>query len=60
LDEGDNTHLRFTFGALEGIHFVDSVYARGPTTPAELPSIVTLRFFSLKRSELGAFASAPT
>ena len=27
----DDAHLSFTFGALERIHLVDSLYARGPT-----------------------------
>jgi hypothetical protein len=31
LDQGDNPHLGFTFGALKGIHFIDSLYTRGPT-----------------------------
>ena len=60
MDEGDDAHLSFARGALEGIYLVDSLYARGPTTLAELSSIVTLSFFSWRRSELSAFASAPT
>ena len=60
LDKGDDPHLSFALGALKGIYFVDSLYARGPTAPSELPSIVTLGFFSWGRGELRAFASSPT
>ena len=59
LDEGDDAHLCFALGAPEGVHLVDSFYARGPTAPSELPSIVTLRFFDWRRGELSAFASSP-
>ena len=60
LDEGDNPHLRVTFGTLERIHFIDSLYASGPSTSTKLSSIVTLRFFGRRRGELGAFAPSPT
>ena len=59
LDKGDDPHLCFAFGAPEGVHLVDSFYARGPTAPSELPSIVTLGFFSWGRGELREFASSP-
>ena len=36
LDEGDTTHLCFALGALKRIHFIYSLYARGPTAPTEL------------------------
>jgi hypothetical protein len=29
LDECDDAHLRFAFGALQGVYLVDSLYARG-------------------------------
>ncbi len=57
MDEGDDAQMCFTRGALQGIYLVDSLDARGPTAPTELTAIVTLRFFSWRRSELGAFAS---
>ena len=42
LNEGDDTHLCFAFGALEWIDFVDAFYAGGPTTPTELSPVVAL------------------
>jgi hypothetical protein len=60
LNEGDDAHLSFARGALQGVYFVDSLYARGPTTLTELSSIVTLSFFRWRRGELGAFAPSPT
>ena len=60
MDEGDNPHLFFARGALQGIYLVDSLDARGPSTFTELSSIVTLRFFGRRRGELSAFASAST
>jgi hypothetical protein len=60
LDEGDNTHLRLAPGALKRIHLVDSLNARGPSTPTELPPIVAFLFFRWRMGELGAFTSAPT
>jgi hypothetical protein len=36
LDEGDDAYLCSTFWALKGIYLVDSLDARGPTTPTEL------------------------
>jgi hypothetical protein len=60
LDKGDDPHLSFTFGALKGIHFIDSLYARGPIALTELTAIVALWFFRGRRGELSAFASAPT
>ena len=50
-------HLCLTLEALQGVYFVDSLDARGPTT-TELSLIVTLSFFSWRREELGAFTSA--
>ena len=58
MDEGDDAHLCFALGALKRVDLIDALYARGPTTPTELSSIVTFGFFSLRRSELGAFTSA--
>ena len=60
LDEGYNAHLRFTFGALKWIHFIDSLYARAPTALTELTAIVALWFFRGRRGELSAFTSSPT
>jgi hypothetical protein len=40
LDKGDDPHLSFALGALKGIYFVDSLYARGPTTPTELSPVI--------------------
>ena len=37
-DKGDDAHLCVAFGALKGIYFVDSLYARGPTALTELDS----------------------
>ena len=67
LNEGDDAHLSFARGALEGINLVDSLYARGPSTPTELDStelaevtpIITLWFISWRRGELRAFAPSP-
>ena len=59
LDKGDDAHLCVAFGALKGIYFVDSLYARGPTALTEISSIVTLGFFDWRRGELRAFTSAP-
>jgi len=60
LDERDDAHLCFALGALERVDLIDALYARGLTAPSELPSIVTLGFFSWGRGELRAFASSPT
>ena len=60
MDEGDNAHLRFTFGALKWIHFIDSLYARGPIALTELTAIVALWFFRGRRGELSAFTPSPT
>ena len=60
LNEGDDAHLSFTLGALERIHLVESLYARGPTTPTKLAPIVALVFLHGRRGELSALASAPT
>jgi hypothetical protein len=62
LDEGDDAHLRFTFGALQWVDLIYALYARGPTTFAELLPIVALLFFSRRRrrGELSAFTAAPT
>ena len=60
MDEGDNAHLCFALGALQGIYFVDTLYARGPIALTELTAIVALWFFRGRRGELSAFASAPT
>ncbi len=60
LNEGDDAHLSLTLGALERIYLIDAPYARGPTTPTELSSIVTFLFFRWRRGELGAFAPSPT
>jgi hypothetical protein len=60
LDECDDAHLCFTLGALKGIHFIDSLYARAPTALTELTAIVVLWLFRGRGGELGAFASAPT
>ena len=69
LDEGDDSHLRFTLAfdpssgrgwALEGIHLVDSLHARGPSTPTEVTPVIAFWFFGGERRELRAFASAPT
>jgi len=49
LDERDDPHLISELGALERIHFADSLFARGPTTPTELSPIVTLLFFRWRR-----------
>ncbi len=40
MDEGADSHLCFTLGALKGIHFIDSLYARAPTALTELTAIV--------------------
>jgi hypothetical protein len=58
LDEGDDPRLRFTVRALQGIDLVYALYACGPTTFAELLPMVALLFFSRRRGELRAFASA--
>jgi hypothetical protein len=47
-------------GALEGIHFVYSLDARGPTTLAEVTAIVALCFLSGRRGELRALTPTPT
>ncbi len=61
LDEGDNSHLRFTVRALQWVDLIDPLYARGPTAFAELLPIVALLFFSRRRrGELGSFTAAPT
>ena len=60
LNEGYDPHLCFTLGALQRVDFVNALYARGPTTLAELSSIITLSFFSWRRSEFSAFAPSPT
>ncbi len=61
MNEGDDPHLQLTVRAPQGVDLVDTLYARGPTTFAELVPIVTLWFFSGRsRGELGAFTSAPT
>jgi hypothetical protein len=59
LDEGYDPHLRLALGALQWVDFVNALYARGPTTPTELPPIVALLFYRWRRAELGAFPSAP-
>jgi hypothetical protein len=58
VNEGDDPHLRFALGALQGVDLVDTLYARDPTTFAELLPIVTLWFFSRRRGDLSAFTSA--
>ncbi len=59
MNEGDDPHLQFTVRALQGVNLVDTLYARGPTTFAELLPIITLWFFSGRRREIGPFTSAP-
>jgi len=59
LDKGDDPHLSFALGALKGIHFIDSLYARAPTALTELTAIVALWFFRGRRGELSAFTSTP-
>ena len=59
MDEGDNAHLCLTLGALKGIHFIDSLYARAPTALTELTAIVALWFFRGRRRELSAFPPSP-
>ena len=60
MDEGDDTHLCFAFGALQGVYLVDSLYARGPTTPTELSPVIALLLVVFGRGELSAFTSSPT
>ena len=62
MDEGDNSHLRFTFRALQGVDLIYALDAGGPTTFAELLAIVALLFFSRRRrrGELGSFPPSPT
>jgi hypothetical protein len=57
VDEGDDAHLSFAFGALARINLLDSLYARGPSTATEISPIVALWFFSARRGELSAFIS---
>jgi hypothetical protein len=45
---------------LKRVDLIDALDARGPTTLAELAAIVALWFFSGRRGEFSAFASAPT
>ena len=70
MDERDDTHLCFTLGALQRIHLVNSLYARGPTTLteldstdfaelAELTTTVSLLFLGW-RSNFSAFTPSPT
>jgi hypothetical protein len=60
LDKGDDPHLSFALGALKGIYFVDSLYARGPTTPTELSPVIALLLVVFGRGELSAFTPSPT
>ncbi len=60
LDEGDNSHLRFAFRALQGVNLIYALYAGGPTTFAGLLPIVALVFFRRRRGELGSFPPSPT
>ena len=60
MNEGDNSHLRSAFRTLQGIDLIYALYARGPTTFAELLPIVALLFFRRRRGELGAFTAAST
>jgi hypothetical protein len=60
LDKGDDPHLSFALGALKGIYFVDSLYARGPSASLEISPIVALSFFRWRRGELSAFTPSPT
>jgi hypothetical protein len=59
LNEGDDAHLCFAFGALQRVDFIDSLDARGPTTFAKLTAIVALLFL-VWRSKLSALTSTPT
>jgi len=60
LNEGDYSHLRFAFGALQGIDFIDAFYARGPATLRELPLFIGLCFSFWRGNKLSALASTPT
>jgi hypothetical protein len=59
-DERDDAHLCFALGALERVDLIDSLYARGPTTPTELSPVIALLLVVFGRGELSAFASSPT
>ena len=59
MNEGDDAHLCFAFGALQRVDFIDSLDARGPTTFAKLTAIVALLFL-VWRSKLSALTSTPT
>ena len=60
MHEGDDAHLRFAFGTLERVNFIDALYARAPTTPTELSAVIALWLFSGRRGELSAFSPSPT
>jgi len=60
LNEGDDTHLCFTFGALQRVDLIYALYARGPTAFTELLPIVALKFFGGRRGELGSFTATST
>ena len=60
MDEGDNAHLCFAFGALKGIYLIDALYARGPTTPTELSPVIALLLVVFGTGELSAFTPSPT
>jgi hypothetical protein len=60
LNEGDDPHLCVTLGTLKWVDLIYALYARSPTTPAELLPIVTLLFLSWRRGEFSAVPSSPT
>jgi len=60
LDEGDDAHLCFTFGTLQGVYFIYSFYARGPTTSSEVSTIIAFCFTFRWSGELSALPSTPT
>lgn len=61
MDECDDTHLSLTFGALEGVDFVYSLYAGSPATFSEFSSVVALSSLCfVSSSELSALTPTPT
>ena len=61
MDEGDDTHLPFTLGALKRVDLIDALDAFGPTTFLKLLAIVALLFFRKRsRGELSTLTSTPT
>jgi hypothetical protein len=49
VNEGDDPHLRFALEALQGVDLIYALYARGPTTLAELLPIVARSFLTKRK-----------